>query len=139
MLRGARRSSRSGVRSLAQENGNHECGSPLPRRVPVGSVRARVSTDSPDLVVHARLLIEGRVQGVGYRWFAMRAARELGVRGWVRNLRDGRVEAQVAAPAYVLEDLLGRLRRGPVHARVDRIEVEPLHEDPDFEGFTLRD
>ena len=98
-----------------------------------------MSADSPDVVVHARLLIEGRVQGVGYRWFATRAARELGVRGWVRNLGDGRVEAQVAASAAVLEDLLGRLRRGPVHARVDRIELEPLREDPDFEGFTLRD
>jgi acylphosphatase len=85
-----------------------------------------------------RLTIEGRVQGVGFRWFTVRAAREVGARGWVRNLRDGRVEARVAAPADVLDELLGRLRRGPASARVDRIDVEPVEEDAAFEGFTQR-
>jgi acylphosphatase len=96
-------------------------------------------TPKPGAVLHARLLIEGRVQGVGYRWFTIRAARELGVRGWVRNLGDGRVEAQVAAPSAAFERLLERLRRGPSSARVDRLEIEPIDEEPGFDGFTVRD
>ncbi|HVS13693.1 MAG TPA: acylphosphatase [Thermoanaerobaculia bacterium] len=68
-----------------------------------------------------RWLISGRVQGVGYRAFAREVAQELGASGWVRNLRDGRVEAEVTATAAVLAELERELRRGPFASRVDEI------------------
>jgi acylphosphatase len=89
-----------------------------------------------------RYLISGRVQGVGYRYFAVRAARELGLRGWVKNLRDGRVEVCAIGPARKLSDLEGELRLGPLRAEVRSMEWEDAVPDigPDvrIEGFHIR-
>jgi acylphosphatase len=68
------------------------------------------------------LSIVGRVQGVGYRDWAVRAAREGGLSGWVRNRMDGTVEAMVAGDMAAVEDFIGKARRGPPAARVDRID-----------------
>jgi acylphosphatase len=89
------------------------------------------------LTARARVLVEGRVQGVGYRYFAARAARELGVRGWVRNLADGRVEAYAAGRSAAVEAFVARLREGPPQGHVDRIEVLEA-EGPEGEGFEIR-
>jgi acylphosphatase len=70
-----------------------------------------------------RYLISGRVQGVGFRYFAQRTAGELGVSGWARNLDDGRVEVQANGTARQLDDLEARLRQGPLHADVRSVEV----------------
>ena len=70
-----------------------------------------------------RAVVEGRVQGVGYRFFAERAARELGVRGWVRNLPDGSVEAVAEGDDEAVATFIERLRRRPLLARIDRVEV----------------
>ena len=84
------------------------------------------------------LLIEGRVLGVGYRFFAARAAGELGIRGWVRNLSDGRVELEaVTNDPAVLEAFVNRLREGPRHGRVDRIESRDV-EVADLARFEIR-
>jgi acylphosphatase len=82
-----------------------------------------------------RALVTGRVQGVGYRFFAERAARELGVRGWVRNLPDGRVEAVAEGDDDALALFLERLRQGPRGARVERVAEEdrPPSGFPSFE------
>jgi len=79
-----------------------------------------------------RLSISGRVQGVGFRAFTLRAARELGLSGWVRNRRDGTVEALVCGPSDAVEEMLARCRRGPRGSRVTKVllsavegEVEP--------------
>ncbi len=92
-----------------------------------------------------RYLISGRVQGVGYRYFAVRAARELGLRGWVKNLRDGRVEVCAIGPARKLTDLEGELRLGPLRAEVRLMEVIEVEDSapevgPDvrIEGFHIR-
>jgi acylphosphatase len=85
-----------------------------------------------------RYLITGRVQGVGYRYFAVRAARELKLSGWVRNLSDGRVEAYAAGPAHRLEDFEARLRLGPASADVRALEVEEMAVDARIEGFDIR-
>ena len=69
-----------------------------------------------------RYLISGRVQGVGYRYFAERSAHEVGVTGWARNLDDGRVEVQANGTAKQLEDFEGRLRMGPRFADVRSVE-----------------
>lgn len=70
-----------------------------------------------------RVLLEGRVQGVGFRWHARLEARALEVQGWVRNLEDGGVEAHVEGHPDRVEELLGWLEMGPVGARVDRVDV----------------
>ena len=68
-------------------------------------------------------LIAGRVQGVGFRAFTRRHALDLGLTGSAENLSDGRVEVVVEGPRSELEHLLVFLRRGPVHASVDAVEV----------------
>ncbi len=72
--------------------------------------------------VHLR--IEGRVQGVGYRAFVEMRAAELGLHGWVRNRRDGSVEAVVQGPSAAVDAMLDQCRSGPPGARVDRVEVD---------------
>ena len=69
--------------------------------------------------------ITGRVQGVWYRGWTMDQARELGLSGWVRNRRDGSVEAVFAGDEAAVEDMLARCREGPPAARVDDIAVVP--------------
>jgi acylphosphatase len=70
-----------------------------------------------------RLFIEGFVQGVGYRHFAWRAARNLGVSGWVRNRADGTVEALVSGRPDAVEAMLAELRRGPSGAGVRNLRL----------------
>ena len=76
-----------------------------------------------------RALVVGRVQGVGFRYYAARAARELGVCGWVRNLPDGSVETLAEGDAAAVERYLDRLRQGPTASRVDRVAVEDRREE----------
>jgi acylphosphatase len=68
-------------------------------------------------------VISGRVQGVGFRYFAQRAARDLGVTGWARNLDDGRVEVHANGAPKVLDDIEARLRKGPLGADVRGFET----------------
>ena len=74
-------------------------------------------------VVH--VLIRGRVQGVGYRAWTARRARELGLRGWVRNCRDGTVEAALFGEAEAVRAMVARCRRGPPIARVEAVDEAP--------------
>jgi acylphosphatase len=83
----------------------------------------------------ARLLrIAGRVQGVGYRDWLLREARAQGLAGWVRNRRDGTVEALLAGELPALQAVLLACRRGPPAALVESVE-ETLAEDPPEPGF----
>ena len=70
-----------------------------------------------------RAIVRGRVQGVGYRFFAERVARDLGIRGWVRNLRDGTVETLAEGEDEAVNRYLDRLRKGPLGSRVDAVDV----------------
>ena len=83
------------------------------------------------------LLIDGRVQGVGYRWFARQAGRELGLAGKVRNLPDGRVEVHAAGDPERLARFIDRLREGPPASRVTGIVEKELAAVPDWEGFDI--
>lgn len=67
-------------------------------------------------------VLTGRVQGVGFRWWTRRAAREMGIRGTVRNRPDGAVEVHAAGPPGALERFEEWLREGPSGARVDAVE-----------------
>jgi len=69
-----------------------------------------------------RYFIRGRVQGVGFRYFAQREAEQLGVRGYTRNLDDGRVEVYAVGTRDQLADLAGRLWKGPRFADVRAVE-----------------
>ena len=66
--------------------------------------------------------ISGRVQGVGFRYFAERAAQELGLRGYVRNCSDGSVEAYAIGDAGALDEFKARLAKGPRSARVTAVD-----------------
>ena len=85
-----------------------------------------------------RYLITGIVQGVGFRFFTERAARSLGLSGYVRNLCDGRVEAVAGGSAEHLEAFIGRLRVGPAGSRVDGVTTEETELKQTIEGFTIR-
>jgi acylphosphatase len=87
---------------------------------------------SQAMVIH--FLIQGRVQGVGFRWFVQREAGELALRGWVRNTEDGHVEVLAAGEPGDLDELRSSLRRGPRGSRVDRI-VEHALVESEAEGL----
>lgn len=70
-----------------------------------------------------RLVVSGRVQGVGFRWFTQEAASREGVTGWVRNLPDGRVEAFVEGDSEAVTRVERAVRRGPGRAQVERVTV----------------
>jgi acylphosphatase len=70
-----------------------------------------------------RVRIEGRVQGVGYRYWTERVAGEMGLSGWVRNRRDGAVEALFSGPPDDVARMLERCRGGPSSAQVTSVEV----------------
>jgi len=73
-------------------------------------------------------LVQGRVQGVGFRWFVQREAGERDLRGWVRNTEEGEVEVLASGPAEDLAELRASLSRGPRGARVDRLVEHQLAE-----------
>jgi acylphosphatase len=84
-----------------------------------------------------RLIIRGRVQGVGYRFWACAEARRLQLAGWVRNRTDGSVELLAAGPAAAVEQLVAACRRGPVSAEVASVERAEAVDD-DCRGFEER-
>ncbi|HZT19729.1 MAG TPA: acylphosphatase [Dongiaceae bacterium] len=81
--------------------------------------------------------IRGRVQGVWYRAWTMEEARRRGLRGWVRNRRDGSVEALFAGEAEAIKAMIETCRTGPPLARVESISSEATAEEPP-EGFEQR-
>lgn len=84
------------------------------------------------------LIISGRVQGVGYRAWASQQAKKLGLSGWVRNRRDGTVEALVSGDADMLDSMVEYCHEGPIAARVDRVSVHEVNE-PVPEGFAQKE
>jgi acylphosphatase len=73
--------------------------------------------------VRVHVFVSGLVQGVFFRQNAKRVADSLGLRGWVRNLSDGRVEAVIEGPEEKVAEMIEWLKRGPPLARVERVEV----------------
>jgi acylphosphatase len=81
-----------------------------------------------------QVTIRGRVQGVGYRAFVEHQALVHHLEGWVRNRRDGSVEALFAGPDKIVADMIEQCRRGPSYARVDAVTEEP----PSSDALNLR-
>lgn len=88
--------------------------------------------------VARRYVVTGRVQGVGFRAFVHRAARVEGLHGWVRNLPDGRVEAQAEGDFESLVRFERQLRNGPPASRIDDVETTETAASGHDTGFDVR-
>ena len=87
--------------------------------------------------IGARLLVRGRVQGVGYRFFAEDVARALKLAGWVRNLPGGDVESYAEGPRPVVESYIEELRRGPSMAHVEHVSVDWQPPQNRYDSFSI--
>jgi acylphosphatase len=92
----------------------------------------------PEIEAAVRVRVAGRVQGVGFRYFAQRTGLEAGLTGWVRNLPDGQVEAEAEGPRGALERWLEDLRQGPTLSRVDTLAVEWKKPSKNFKNFSVK-
>jgi acylphosphatase len=84
------------------------------------------------------VVVRGRVQGVGYRYAMVEAAIGCGVTGWVRNRRDGTVEAQIEGEPDAVERAIAWCRRGPPQAKVTAVEVTEVPLAEPAGGFGMR-
>lgn len=84
-----------------------------------------------------RMVVSGRVQGVGFRYFTRGAANELGLVGWVRNLPSGEVEVRAAGAKEILEAFGRRIRQGPPGSRVDGVSESELTATEPWSGFRI--
>ena len=89
------------------------------------------------MIIARRFLVRGRVQGVGFRYFAEEKARLEGIGGFVRNLPDGRVEMLAEGEAEAVLRFERAIRHGPLGARVEDVETESL-EPAGLMGFSVR-
>ncbi|MBN1477516.1 acylphosphatase [Candidatus Sumerlaeota bacterium] len=137
---GAQRSGRAVPRHAPQRVRRHE-GPPLRgghsvHAIPRPSAAPRGEAPVTDhAAFHA--FVRGRVQMVGFRWFALHAAEQWGVEGWVRNCPDGSVEVEASGPRERLERFIEDLRRGPSSARVSGVDVEWLSRLPNHRDFQI--
>ena len=92
----------------------------------------------PDATCTRRVTVSGRVQGVGFRDGMIGAALNAGVRGWVRNRRDGSVEALLQGVPLSVDKVIDWSRHGPPAARVTAVEVTTQPQDPSLDGFDIR-
>ncbi len=88
--------------------------------------------------VRRRFVIAGRVQGVGFRWFTHDVATREGVDGWVSNLPDGRVEAEIEGEIEAVDRVEAALRRGPAASRVDDVNVDERAPAGRRTGFSIK-
>ncbi|CAL1399299.1 unnamed protein product [Linum trigynum] len=98
-------------------------------RPPLFTIASMTSSASSDPKT-VRVVIKGRVQGVFYRDWTVGNATELGLKGWVRNRRDGAVEALFSGDPAKVDEMSQRCRRGPPSAVVTGLEVFPCDDDP---------
>ena len=90
------------------------------------------------MIVARRLLVRGRVQGVGFRYFVQQAAEPLGITGYVRNLRDETVEIVAEGTAMEIRTLAMDVLAGPRHGRVDDIDKTELEVTGQYDRFEIR-
>jgi acylphosphatase len=90
------------------------------------------------MLVARRFVVSGRVQGVGFRFFAVEAAKREGLHGWVMNRADGCVEAQAEGDVAAVERFEREIRRGPPGSRVERVDVDDDVPAGRAAGFTIR-
>ena len=86
--------------------------------------------------IQKHIYLSGRVQGVGFRAFTQRQASVLDIKGWVKNLTDGRVEVVIQGDKNKVKQMIEKLKTGPSYARVDNIEIKD-QELEDFNSFDI--
>lgn len=84
------------------------------------------------------ILIKGRVQGVGFRHYILVLAENLGVIGWARNLKDGRVEAIIQGPKHVLEEFLQEIKLGTKKSNIESMDINEIQNEPAMKGFYIK-
>ena len=89
------------------------------------------------MMVEAHVLISGKVQGVWFRANTKEKARQLNIKGWVRNLPDGRVEAVFQGEKEMVEEMIKWCYKGPPLAEVENVEVEWKEPEEEFEDFSI--
>lgn len=99
-------------------------------------IKSGIRAGSDDQQLHA--IVSGKVQGVGFRAFTERQARDLGLSGWVRNLSDGTVEVTAEGPRSQLKQLVEYLKQGPTAARVDNVDVQWRNATNGYDDFSVR-
>lgn len=88
-------------------------------------------------MLHLTAIVKGRVQGVGYRYFVYDIAQQLGLKGFVRNLRSGDVEVQAEGPEEALQKLIKALWRGPAFAQVIDVQTQMSEKEQGFTEFQI--
>jgi acylphosphatase len=89
-------------------------------------------------MVGLKIIIKGKVQGVGFRWFAKKVADNLGIPGWVRNGADGSVEAYVEGDFYKTGLFCDALRKGPAESNVTSIDIKKVEQENSKDFSILR-
>ncbi len=84
------------------------------------------------------IIVEGLVQGVGFRWFIARNAQQLGLAGYARNLYDGNVEIEAEGERSMLEELISQAKIGPRSAQVRNLRIEWKHPAHSFTRFEIK-
>ncbi|WP_026692152.1 acylphosphatase [Peribacillus kribbensis] len=85
-----------------------------------------------------RIVVSGRVQGVGFRYFTLSKALEFDIKGWVRNREDGTVEASASGTESQLSDFIASLRRGTRFSLVENLEITPEEDRGEYAGFRIK-
>ena len=88
--------------------------------------------------VRVHIFVSGRVQGIFFRENTKKKAQKLRITGWVRNLPDGRVEAVLEGEKDKIEELVNWVKKGPMFAKVDGLEVMPEEYQGEFDNFEIR-
>ena len=89
-------------------------------------------------MIRLRIRVTGVVQGVGFRYYVVRRAREFGLTGWTRNTPDGSVEIEAVGAEGPLNGFVEDIRIGPTAAHVTGLTVDRFEDDPGHEGFEIR-
>lgn len=88
-------------------------------------------------MIACKIIVKGRVQGVGYRWFAVRQAEHLQLQGSVKNLPNGHVQVIVQGESNAVNDYIALLREGPAFAQVRDLEIQDIDVDHNLKNFTV--
>ena len=95
-----------------------------------------MSSQSEDTLT-VNMKITGKVQGVGFRYFVLRQAQELGITGWVSNKPNGDVEALAQGEKADLEQFIAKVKEGPSFSRVDNVNLEWMNKGEQYFGFEI--
>ena len=94
-------------------------------------------TTQSEEIFKVNLTISGKVQRVGFRYFVLRHAQELGINGWVSNKSNGDVEALAQGEKADLEQFIAKVKEGTTFSRVDNVNLEWMNKDEQYFGFEI--